>query len=144
MRTRHPRLGGLFNIFNMGDRSVDYEIWLPEQAEVEIATVNGHVEIHNLAGSVRATTVNGNVRIDETEGDAAASTVNGRIEVRYSESPQSGSHEFSTVNGGIDLYLPSSAGGRFKASVVNGGIKTDFRWRSRAGSGVPRKRSKVA
>ncbi len=110
----------------MGDPSVHYEIWVPELAEVEITTVNGQVEIDNLVGSVRAKTVNGNVRIDQAEGDATASTVNGNIEVRYSEPPESGTHEFSTVNGGIDLYLPSSAGGRFKANTVNGGIETDF------------------
>ena len=123
VKTRHRNLWGFFN---MGSRSVDYEIWVPELAEVEITTVNGQVEIDNLAGSVRAKTVNGNVRIDQTEGDATASTVNGSIEVRYSEPPDSGTHEFSTVNGGIDLYLPSSAGGRFKANTVNGGIETDF------------------
>ena len=28
----------------MGDRSVDYEIWVPELAEVEITTVNGQLQ----------------------------------------------------------------------------------------------------
>ena len=123
VRTRHRKP---WNFFNMGERSVDYEIWVPELAEVEITTVNGQVEIDSLAGSVRAKTVNGYVSIDQTEGDTTASTVNGSIEVRYGEPPESGSHEFSTVNGGIDLYLPSSSGGRFKANTVNGSIETDF------------------
>ena len=53
-----------------------------------------------------------------------------------------GETEFSTVNGGIVVYLPSSASLQVHASNVNGSLDTDFpltvqgRWGPRRMSGT--------
>ena len=80
------------------------------------------------------------MHITGAQGEVDASTVNGAIEVRYSETPNAGSHEFSTVNGGIGVYLPSSVSGEFNALAVNGSIETDLPLEVRGGKyGEPKK-----
>ena len=80
------------------------------------------------------------MHVSDTQGEVDASTVNGAIEVRYSDTPDAGSHKFSTVNGGIDVYLPSSVSGEFSVQAVNGSIETDFPLEVRGGKyGGPKK-----
>lgn len=109
-----------------GERSVSYHIWVPQGARVSTTTVNGGVSVRDVAGAVRAKSVNGTVKVSAAGGDIDASTVNGRIEASYRNAPNEGSHEFTTVNGSVELSLPSAAGGEFEASSVNGSIDTDF------------------
>lgn len=136
VKTRYPKLTGFLD----SHRSVSYEIWVPEMAQVRAETVNGQVEIGKVGGSVRVKSVNGGVHVRGIEGEADVSTVNGGIEVRYSAAPDAGNHSFSTVNGGVDLFLPSSVSGEFKARTVNGGIDTDFPLEVRGGKyGTPRR-----
>jgi DUF4097 and DUF4098 domain-containing protein YvlB len=109
-----------------GDRSVSYNIWVPQGAQVSTNTVNGSVSVRDVAGAIRAKSVNGRVAVNAAGGEVDASTVNGKIEVSYRNAPNQGRHEFSTVNGSVSLSLPSAAGGDFDASSVNGSIDTDF------------------
>ncbi len=130
VKTRYPNMSWSF--FG-GKRSVDYDIRVPKAARVRTVTVNGKVEVRDVAGSVRAKSVNGGVHVSGSQGEVDASTVNGAIEVRYSNTPDAGSHEFSAVNGRIDVYLPSSVSGEFSAQAVNGSIETDLPLEVRAG-----------
>ena len=129
VKTRYPNMSWFFG----GKRSVDYDIRVPKAARVRTETVNGRVEVRDVAGSVRAKSVNGAVHVTGSQGEVDASTVNGAIEVRYGGTPNAGSHEFSAVNGRIEVYLPSSVSGEFSAQAVNGSIKTDLPLEVRAG-----------
>lgn len=122
VRTRYPRKG----LFLGGHGMVEYHIYLPARARVEVKTVNGSVEVDGLAGTVRASTVNGSVRVTETSGAVDASTVNGSIRAEYRKVAGEEQHHFSTTNGSVTVYLPSDAGGDVEASTVNGSIRTDF------------------
>ncbi len=105
---------------------VEYRLRVPETADVEAETVNGMVRIESLAGDAHAKTVNGGVRVDDCEGAVEAGTVNGHVEVHYGDVSGGKEHDFATVNGAVDVYLPSDVEGRFSARTVNGSIKTDF------------------
>ena len=121
VRTRFRRLGW----WGSGGE-VEYRLRVPETADVEAETVNGTVRIEGLAGDALARTVNGGVRVEDCEGAVEAGTVNGHVEVRYSDVSGRGEHDFATVNGAVDVYLPSDVQGQFRARTVNGSIKTDF------------------
>ena len=121
VRTRFPSIGWWGS-----EGRVDYRIRVPVTADVDAETVNGKIRIDSLAGSALAKTVNGAVRLEGCEGAVEAGTVNGNVEIHYSDVPSREDHDFSTVNGGVDVYLPSDVEGRFSARTVNGSIKTDF------------------
>ena len=117
---------GLWSFLGSSRGSVSYRLVVPETVRVDAVTVNGKVEVEDLAGALRAKSVNGSLAVSQAGGDVDASTVNGAIDVRYQTLPASGRHKYSTVNGAIAVHLPASASGDFSIKTVNGGISTDF------------------
>ncbi|MFV1988229.1 MAG: DUF4097 domain-containing protein [Gemmatimonadota bacterium] len=120
------------------DVSVNFTVEVPAGVELEAVTVNGDVEVESLQGAVDAVTVNGDITI-ETNGAASATTVNGSISAQVGELTDDA--EFTTVNGGITLWLPADVSADVDATTVNGTIETDFpitikgRWGPRSASG---------
>ena len=109
--------------------SVEYTLSVPRNARLdEIKLVNGPLDIHGVAGEVRASCVNGRLLAEGLQGRVQLSTVNGRSEVRFDS--LSDSIDLSSVNGSIDLVLPSDAKARIEASTVSGGIDNDFGFHS--------------
>ena len=119
-----PGSGGRMNT-NNNDVRVEFTLRVPAGVQFIGRTVNGEVEAASLTGDVAAHTVNGKIRIS-TSGCAEANTVNGSIFARLGQVPGSRPIEFQTVNGGIDLELPSAVNATLHASTVNGHISTDF------------------
>jgi Uncharacterized conserved protein len=107
------------------DTRVDYSLHVPANVEVDLTTVTGRITTHGVAGETRATTVNGVVDIESPgSSEVEAKAVNGRIEARFL-------HEFhgaalKTVNGGVNLVLPSNASFAGDFSQVNGDVEVAF------------------
>ena len=116
--------GGRMNA-NHNDVQVEFHVRVPAGVRFTARTVNGGVDAESLDGDVEAYTVNGKIRVG-TEGAAQARTVNGSIVASFGNTAWTGTHEFSTVNGGIRLNLPSRVDADVNASTVNGHIDTDF------------------
>ena len=106
--------------------SVEYTITVPRNARLdEIKLINGPLDIHGLAGEVRASCINGRMTVQGLQGRVKLDSVNSRMDVQFdrlSNSPI----ELSSVNGGIELTLPSDAKAEVEASTVSGGIEDDF------------------
>lgn len=107
------------------DVEVEWTVKVPPGVRLTGRTVNGRIAAHDLTAPALARTVNGSISI-ETSAWADASTVNGSIVARMGAADWTGDIEFSTVNGGVSLYLPPSASARVDASNVNGSMTTDF------------------
>jgi DUF4097 and DUF4098 domain-containing protein YvlB len=75
--------------------------------EVSASCINGRLEAHNLAGRARLSTINGHLdaRFDQLAGHSV---------------------ELSSVNGSVELTIPSDSKAELEASTVSGGIKNDF------------------
>jgi hypothetical protein len=119
-----PGNGGRMNVSN-NDVRVEFTVRVPAGVQFIGRTVNGEIEAASLAGDVEAHTVNGKIRISTT-GWAEGNTVNGSIIARMGQASGPRPLEFQTVNGGIDLELPSTVNATLHASTVNGHISTDF------------------
>jgi len=119
-----PGAGGRMNT-NNNDVRVEFTVRVPAGVRFIGRSVNGEVEADSLAGDVVANTVNGKIRI-ATSGWAEAKTVNGSISARLGQAAGTRPIEFETVNGGIDLELPTAMNATLHASTINGHISTDF------------------
>lgn len=117
--------GGGRNETQDNDVEVRFEVQVPAGVRFEGATVNGDVRAEDLTAEVELATVNGDVELT-TSGLAEASTVNGSITARLGRGDWRGDLEFSTVNGSIDVTLPAGLGADLEASTVNGAIQSDF------------------
>jgi hypothetical protein len=107
------------------DVTVDFEVRIPAGVAFGGQTVNGEMSAEGLKADVKASTVNGSVRVTTT-GLAEASTVNGSVYVEMGRADWTDDLEFSTVNGGITLVLPTPLNTEIRASTVNGDLVTDY------------------
>jgi len=107
------------------DVSVEFEVKVPAGVHFVGRTVNGEVEARGIQGDASAHTVNGAIEV-EAAGTARAQTVNGDISARLGRADWTGTLHFSTVNGGIEVFLPESVAADVHAATVNGDIETDF------------------
>jgi hypothetical protein len=119
-----PGSGGKMRL-NNHDVSVSYVIEVPSGVLFAGRAVNGDVEAQGLDAHVLGITVNGSVDI-ETDGAARGETVNGSIRAVIGASHWEDNIRFSTVNGRIEVYLPSDTDAEVRAQTVNGGIHTDL------------------
>ncbi|HSA95316.1 MAG TPA: DUF4097 family beta strand repeat-containing protein, partial [Acidobacteriota bacterium] len=123
VETKYPKQTGGF--WGGGDKisvSVDYKVWVPEQAAVELKSVSGDVNVAPLGGPARVECVSGNVKllgaagadvklvsgdlvIENVAGDTFIKAVSGNIEA----SRIKGSVEADAVSGDIDLNEVSGA-----------------------------------
>ena len=106
---------------NTGGRNytVNYRITLPVDFDVSIGNVNGNVFVEDV-GNVSINLVNGNVRLTDVRDDSFVDLTNGTIDSFHDSPPNE--VDFKTVNGGIQLGIPTTTSASFFASVVNGAV----------------------
>jgi hypothetical protein len=115
---------GRSNVRN-NDVNVKFSVRVPTGVAFVGRTVNGEISAMSLSSNVDSRTVNGSIKLSTT-GYAQARTVNGEIIAKLGNVNWADSIEFKTVNGGIDLDLPSSLSTKIEADTFNGDISSDF------------------
>jgi DUF4097 and DUF4098 domain-containing protein YvlB len=116
--------------FNWGSHNnpagVEYTLTVPRAARLdEIKLINGSLDVAAVSGEVTASCINGQLNARDLAGPAHLSTINGRVQARFSQLSHSGI-ELNSVNGSVDLTIPSDAKGEIEAETVSGGIGNDF------------------
>ncbi|MBA3634529.1 MAG: hypothetical protein H0W58_17245, partial [Acidobacteria bacterium] len=124
---------------NNGKLQVEFHLIVPRGAILdEIETVNGSISISNAVNTTKASAVNGEVKATNLRGTANLSTVNGTVEADF-EQLQAGSRiSLNTVNGTVNLTIPSDANATIKADSLNGNISNDFGLPMRKGQYIGR------
>jgi DUF4097 and DUF4098 domain-containing protein YvlB len=87
--------------------------------------VNGNIKADGMGREVRANSVNGNVDVSSTSW-ADAKTVNGHIKAAMGDAEWNGTLQIESVNGSIELDMPSDFSADVTFSSVNGHIDSDF------------------
>lgn len=106
---------------------VEFRLTVPRGAYLdEIETVNGSVSVSNMTNYTKISAVNGGVKAINLRGTAKLSTVNGKTEAEFDSLQTADKISLDTVNGTVNLTLPSDINATLKASTVNGSIKNDF------------------
>ena len=122
VETKYPEKQGGFWGSDSPNVSVDYKLWVPDQAAVEIRSVSGDVMVAPIGGHARVSCVSGDVdllgaagadidlvsgelTLENIAGDAYLKTVSGNIDVTRVK----GSVEAEAVSGDIDLRDVSEA-----------------------------------
>ena len=151
IRTKYPDHN---QSWNWGSRnnpaSVEYTLTVPRTARLdEIKLINGALDINGVSGEVSASCINGRLEAHNLAGRARLSTINGHLDARFDQLAGS-SVELNSVNGSVQLTIPSDSKAEIEASTVSGGIENDFglhvnqhRWvghdlRGELGNGGPR------
>jgi len=127
IRTKYPDHN---NSWTSGSRnnpaSVEYTLTVPRTVRLdEIKLINGSLDISGVTGEVRASCINGELRARDLAGRARLSTINGRLDARFEQLSGSGV-ELNSVNGEVEMTIPSDSNAQIDASTVSGGIHNDF------------------
>jgi DUF4097 and DUF4098 domain-containing protein YvlB len=122
VETKYPKSSGSSWGGDKISVSVDYKIWVPDQATVELKSVSGDVVVAPLGGKAKVDCVSGNVelggaagaeiklvsgdlKMENIAGDAFIKAVSGNIDITKIK----GSIEADTVSGDIELLDVSEA-----------------------------------
>jgi DUF4097 and DUF4098 domain-containing protein YvlB len=116
--------------WNWGSRnnpaSVEYTLTVPRAAKLdEIKLINGRLDVNGVSGEVNASCINGRLEARNLAGRARLSTINGRLEATFDQLAGH-SVQLNSVNGSVDLTIPSDSKAEIEASTVSGGINNDF------------------
>ena len=106
--------------------SVEYTLTVPRTVRLdEIKLINGELDVNGVSGEVRASCINGRLEAEGLAGRAKLSTINGHLEAKFGQLAGK-SVELNSVNGSVDLTIPSDSNAEVEASTVSGGIHNDF------------------
>ena len=122
--------------------SVDYEVYVPGEMDLDLHTTNGRVEVEEVSGEVATHTTNGRIDLREVEGSVRVRTTNGGVKVEglvgmFDISTTNGSIEVGwsrggvgdsrahTTNGRITLRVPKEFSAVLDASTTNGRVRTE-------------------
>lgn len=118
---------------------VHFKISVPRTAILnEIETVNGSVIAANFTNVTKISAVNGSVNANNLRGTADLSTVNGTVTAEFDRIESGSKIELSTVNGRVNLIIPSDTNATVKADSLNGSITNAFGLPIRKGEYVGR------
>ncbi len=121
IETKYPEGHGFWG-GNSVNVSVDYKLWIPEKASLEVKSVSGDVKVAAIGGAARlgsvsgdvelggaagadVNLVSGNVTVENILGDAYLKTVSGDVKATKVK----GSVEAESVSGDIELKDVSEA-----------------------------------
>jgi len=122
---------------NNNNVNVDYELSVPRTAVLnEIETVNGSVWVADFVNYVKVSAVNGAVHAGNLRGTAELSTVNGELFADFDRLSTGNKINLDTVDGRVNLTIPSDSNATLKADSLNGAITNDFGLPSRRGKYV--------
>ncbi|MBO0911081.1 MAG: hypothetical protein J2P13_04760 [Acidobacteria bacterium] len=124
IRTRYHEQNGWGS--DRSPASVEYALSVPRNARLdEIKVINGALDISGAAGEVRASSINGRLTVEGLAGEARLSTINSRLKADFSRlGPEP--IDLASVNGGVELTLPSDAKATIEANTIHGEIDNDF------------------
>lgn len=124
---------------NGGKLSVEFRLMVPRGAVLnEVETVNGSVMVSNFVNIIKVSAVNGSVNATNIRGTANLSTVNGEVKADFDRLEAGSKISLETVNGRVNLVIPSDANATVRADSLNGSIFNDFGLPVRKGKYVGR------
>jgi Putative adhesin len=127
--TRYPKQNEGFLSWLAGENAnanVTYTLDVPRESNLNIETVNGHIEVADVGGNLKLDTTNGRIEVARCRGAIDAETTNGRIHAELLTVVGGRPLHFETTNGGISVKLPRNLAASIDAATTNGGISTEL------------------
>jgi DUF4097 and DUF4098 domain-containing protein YvlB len=87
----------------------------------ELSAINGQVTVREVAGAIDASTINGLISLSDVTGEVEASTINGAVNCVNTAVCPAGV-DFNSINGPLQLTLPSSPDAGIEAETMSGSV----------------------
>ncbi|MBF8296832.1 MAG: hypothetical protein HW389_3377 [Bacteroidetes bacterium] len=110
-----------------GSRTVDLTLRVPTNCSMHLSTVNdGNIEVENVNGDLEINNTNGSVRLTGISGSAVAHALNEDLTATFVKLDPQKQLSFSSLNGKIDVTLPSDVKANVYMKSDQGEIYSDF------------------
>lgn len=109
------------------NRSITFEIEAPARANLKLSTVNGgEILVENIEGEIDLNNTNGGITMNNIGGAVNAGTTNGSVRATMTRVTAAKEMAFTSLNGTVDVTLPSSTKANLRLRSDNGDIYSDF------------------
>ncbi len=110
-----------------GSRTVDLTLHVPNNCSMNLSTVNdGDIEVENVNGDLEINNTNGHVTLTSISGSAVVHALNEDIVATFVKVNPQKTMSFSSLNGKIDVMLPSDTKATLFMKSDMGEIYSDF------------------
>jgi hypothetical protein len=107
--------------------SVSYDIYVPNQTNLEATTENGGISAKEIQGKMNFEATNGGIHLSDVGGSVHARTTNGGVTADLSGTTWQGQGlDLQTTNGGATVYVPRGYNAQLETGTTNGGMRVDF------------------
>jgi len=108
-------------------RTIDLNIRTPKKTSLKLHCVNaGDIVVENVEGEIDVNNINGKVTLTNVSGTVVAHALNKDLIVTMDKVDPKNSMSFSTLNGDIDVTMPSNIKADVHLKSDNGEIYSDF------------------
>ncbi len=108
IETKYPRSGKFWGGESV-NVSVNYWLWIPEQAGLKVKNVSGDIDVEGTGGALDVSAISGDVNLRKTRGRAESSAISGDLEI-------------SGITG--DVFL-KSVSGDITANLIKGSVEAE-------------------
>jgi hypothetical protein len=108
-------------------RNGDLNLWVPQKSSLNLKAVNGKaITVDGVDGDLNVEAINGDVRLKDVSGSVVAHSLNGKLLVHLKRVTPDKPMSFSTLNGTVDVTLPTTLAANLKIRNDWGKVYTDF------------------
>ena len=108
-------------------RSISFDVEVPIRTNLQLRTVNGgEVRVDNVDGEIDVSNTNGGITLTSVAGSVVAGTTNGNVRASLTRITADKEMAFTSLNGTIDVTLPSSTKASLRLRSDNGDVYSDF------------------
>jgi len=108
-------------------RSISFDVEVPLRTDLRLSAVNGgEVRVDNVDGEIEVTNTNGGITLASVAGSVVAGTTNGNVRATLTRVAAGKEMAFTSLNGTIDVTLPSSTKASLRIRSDNGDVYSDF------------------
>lgn len=116
----------------------DLIITAPANTSVQLKSINsGHIDVTGLNGDLDVHMTNGPVTLKNVSGSVVAHSLNGAVTVSLDKITAGKPMSFTSLNGRIEVTLPSDTKARLRLKTDNGTAYSDFDVKMDADSSKP-------
>jgi DUF4097 and DUF4098 domain-containing protein YvlB len=113
-------------------------IEVPVNTNLQLRTINGPaIDVTGVHGDLEIENTNGAITLTGVSGSVVAHTVNGAVTASLDHITGNKPMSFTSMNGKVDVTLPSNTKARLRIKSDNGSIFSDFDVKMEADSNKP-------
>lgn len=108
-------------------RSITFDVEVPNRTNLRLKTVNGgEVRVDNVDGEIEVSNTNGGIALTSVAGSVVAGTTNGNVRASLTRVAADKAMAFTSLNGAIDVTLPSATKASLRLRSDHGDVYSDF------------------